>query len=370
MSSRKTFALTSAIALTVIPAALAHIRALRTAHAAVDGQAIVLRGKPFFPVMLLDQCDPHASAHARSLGVNLILNESCQGVSPRRQLARVTPSSYAVLPMRARGIQGPRLVGWTFPDEPDNNGWTPAALSRRFTFRAGTPDGLLSFMTLSGRFYRPLYGSRAISGSTVSAFAKLPDVSGFDLYPLNHCDQDLSTVSDAQRQFAALAGGRPTFQWIETGPIEPSYCGGFQMTPQQLTAETWLAVVGGARGIGFFTHTWTPTHSSFDVPSALQQTIRQTSASMRALIPGLTGRTVPSSVNSSAIQVLARTSRGATYVFAVNTLTSPVKAQINVPTLQDGPAALFGERRSVAVSYSAFTDDFQPLGVHIYVQRN
>ena len=90
-------------------------------------------------------------------------------------------------------------------------------------------------------------------------------MAGFDLYPLNACQADLTAVYDAQRAFVKLAGSTPTFQWIETGPIRPTYCGGFTMTPEQLNAEVWLAVIGGARGIGYFTHTWTPDHHSFDV---------------------------------------------------------------------------------------------------------
>ncbi len=199
------------------------------------------------------------------------------------------------------------------------------------------------------------------------AFAALPDVPGFDLYPLNHCDQDLSSVADAQRQFSALAGGRPTFQWIETGPIEPTYCGGFEMTPQQLGAETWLAIVGGARGIGFFTHTWSPEHKAFDVSPALRAAIQRTSTAIAALQPGLTGRTVSSSSNSGAVRVLARVSGAKTYVFAVNATNAPVQAQLNVPSLGNSPLGLFGENRSRMAANGQFEDSFGPYGIHIYV---
>jgi hypothetical protein len=45
---------------------------------------------------------------------------------------------------------------------------------------------------------------------------------------------------DAQRAFIRLAGETPAFQWIETGPIRPTCCGGFTMTPQELKVEVWL----------------------------------------------------------------------------------------------------------------------------------
>ncbi len=69
-----------------------------------------------------------------------------------------------------------------------------------------------------------------------------------------------STTPSAR--FNVLAGGRPTFQWIETGPINPTYCGGFAMTAAELRAEVWLAIAGGATGIGYFTHTIMPSTTS------------------------------------------------------------------------------------------------------------
>jgi hypothetical protein len=357
------------LAVLAVPAGLAASDAERTAQASVDGQTILLHGRPFFPIMLIDQCDPGASARARTLGVNLILNEACSGVSAKRQLARVTPGSFAVLPMSGRGTQGAHLVGWTFPDEPDNNGWSPARLQRTFDFRAGSPDGLLSFLTTTGGFFGGVYRTPSVSLATFSQFTHIPDVAGFDLYPLNHCQQDLSVVADAQRQFTRLAGDRPTFQWIETGPIRPTYCGGFTMTPQELGAEAWLAIVGGARGIGFFTHTWSPGHSSFDVSPALRAAIKRTSASIKALEPGLTGRTVPSSSASSAVRVLARVAQGKTYIFAVNASNAPVQAQLTVPSLGNTPLGLFGEHGSRTVTTGTFDDSFGPYGLHFYIAR-
>ena len=370
MARRSILSVAALLAVLAIPTAFAASDTERTAHASVADQAILLRGKPFFPVMLIDQCDPGAAARARSLGVNLVLNESCQGVSARKQLARVSAGAFAVLPMSGQGSEGARLVGWSYPDEPDNNGWTPTRLEQTFDYHAGSPDGLLSFMTTSGSFFHGSYRNPTVSLATFAKFAHIPDVAGFDLYPLNHCQQDLSVVADAQRQFTELAGGRPTFQWIETGPIKPTYCGGFQMSPQQLGAETWLAIVGGARGIGFFTHTWSPAHKAFDVTPALQLAIKRTTASIAAVQPGLTGRTVPSSADSGAIRVLARVSGAKTYVFAVNATNAPVQAQLDVPSISDTPIGVFGEDRSRAPASGHFDDSFGPYGIHIYVARS
>jgi hypothetical protein len=357
------------VALVIFSSALAGASAKVTARASVEHQVITVGGAPFFPVMLIDQCTADAASQAHRVGVNAILNEHCDGVSPRQQLNVIQNASLAILPIGERKVRGPGLMGWTFPDEPENNGWTPSTLRRAHPYVRGNADGLLSFITTAGGFFRKPYADPRVPRQTYQLFARMADVAGFDLYPLGHCHSDLTAVYDAQRAFARIAGDMPTFQWIETGPIKPTYCGGFTMTPAELRAEVWLAIVGGARGIGYFTHTWSPDHKAFDVSVALQQTMRTISDSLSVVKPGLVGRTVPSSVNSGAIKVVARAAGGTNYVFAVNTHRTPITAQVHVSRLDPGrPLQVFGEKRSVTVTNDEFVDNFQALAVHIYIQ--
>ena len=328
----------------------------RTARATVERGSIVVGGKPFFPVMLIDQCGAGATARATRLGVNLILNESCSSIPARPQ--------FGVLPIKSRAARGSRLLGFTYPDEPDNNGWTPAGLAQAFPYPRGNADGLLSFLTTTSAFFTG--PDRAARTGQAGAFARLADVAGFDLYPLNHCRSDLSEVYEAQRRFTRLAAGTPTFQWIETGAIHPGYCGGIEITPEQVTAEAWLAVAGGARGIGFFTHTLSPEPSDFSVSPGVQAAITRFAATAAAIRPGLVGQRVPSRADTAAIDVLARTGGGHRYVVAVNTLTSVVPATFTVPDLGARSLRVVGEHRRVAVYGERFADTFAPLGVHVY----
>jgi hypothetical protein len=358
------------IGLIAFPTALAGAAARSTADASVAHGVIVVRGAPLFPVMLIDQCTPAAVAQGRHLGINTFLNEHCDAISAHHQLTMIQRTSLAILPIQGRSIRGSGLMGWTFPDEPENNGWTPSSLRRAQPYVRGSADGLLSFVTTSGGFFRAPYRDTKVATSAFGQFARMADVAGFDLYPLGHCQSDLSAVYDAQRAFINLAGDMPTFQWIETGPFKPTYCGGFKMTPAELKAEVWLAIVGGARGIGFFTHTWSPAHNAFDVSSTLQQAMKQISSVLASVQPGLLGRTVLSSANSGSIKVVARVGTDRDYVFAVNTQRAPITVQVHVPQLHDGPLQVFGETRTVNVHGARFVDNFQPLTVHLYIQRH
>jgi hypothetical protein len=355
------------VSLTVLTS-LAGARSSRTARASVAHSTLVVAGKPFFPVMLIDQCTPQAAAQARRLGVNLIVNESCPSLTSRRQLAMLNGHALAVLSVANPTVRGGGLVGWTFPDEPENNGWTPEKLKHAHPYARGSSDGLISFMTTGAGFFDAAYARTTLPRSEYGRFARLADVAGFDLYPLGHCSDDLSAVYNAQRAFNRLAGRMPTFQWIETGPIKPGYCGGFQMQPAELRAEVWAAIAGGARGIGYFTHTWTPVHNAFDVTPAIEHEIARTNSLIAAVRPGLVGRTLLSGSNSPSMEVLARAGGGKVYVFVVNPLRQPATIEVHVPALRTGPINVFGERRTVSVNDARFQDSFAPLGVHVYVQ--
>ncbi len=82
------------------------------------------------------------SRTAKPLGINLFVNESCPGL-PRASSSRCCAAvGSQVLPIERTRTRGAGLVGWTYPDEPDNNGWTPASLAKAHPVpRAGTTTG-------------------------------------------------------------------------------------------------------------------------------------------------------------------------------------------------------------------------------------
>ncbi len=331
---------------------------------------IEVAGKPFFPVMLLDQCAIGAGQRARALAINLILNESCPDTSPSKQLTGIGRHSLAVLPIATRAISGPALAGWAFPDEPEGNGWTPESLRAAWPFRRGGADGLLSFLTTGAGFYSLPYTHAIAPPSVYGRFAQLADVAGFDLYPLAHCSIELGAVYDAQVAFRKLAGSMPTFQWIETGPSRSSYCGGYRMTRAELRAEVWLAIAGGARGIGYFTHTWSPDHNEFDVRAPLVHELIKTDNLLAALGPALAGPTVESSVDSTSVKVIAKRLGRKTFVIAVNATRDPLNVQFHTPSFYNGQVVVFGEHRNVSASTGHVNDTFRPLAVHVYVQES
>ncbi len=164
----------------------------------------------------------------------------------------------------------------------------------------------------------------------------------------------------SQRELVQLAKGKPTYQWIEAAGMRcPN--GPTAVTPATTRAESFLAIAGGAHGLGYFpAAAWTG-----DVGAAISGVAR----AVRYLGPGLLGPDIPTTVEPASGPVLAgaRAFNGAVYVIAVNSGYTSARATITVRGLAGRPLEIFDEGRQVASRGDAFADDFAPLAAHVYV---
>jgi hypothetical protein len=289
---------------------------------------------------------------ALASGINLFLDDPCGGVA--EQVA--TLQGKALLAGMADDTgTGPGHIGYVYPDEADGLGLDASGLPSP----ALAGPGRVAFLTLTNHFFSgaaPLPQGRGIYPALVAK----ADVVGFDLYPLQEwCAADrIEDVANAQRELVRLARGKPTFQWIEAGPMSKCNDPADAVTPAALRAETLLAVAGGAHGIGFFPPEW---------DAALFPTVAQLTRELDALAPALL--VPPTTARASSPIVLRAWSRhGALYVVAVNpSVTAPVTARIAVRGLGSRPLTVLDEGRSVQGRAGAFEDTFGPLAAHVYV---
>jgi hypothetical protein len=318
--------------------------------ARTTAQGLFLDWQPFFPRMVWEQC-PWAYPQSLSAGVNLYLGSSCADATA--QLADLSGRAFSAIPLGQRGIDGRGLVGWYQPDEPDEH-TTPLALAVPPTQQQ---TDRVTFLTLGSHFFTATAPPAAGRGIYPTLIAE-SNMVGFDLYPLQGwCRWALQAVYQAQRQLVALAAGRPTYQWIEAAPM--SHCTGLDPTPQTVRAETWLAIAGGARGIGWFPSEWSPP-----VGAEIGVLDRQ----IASLAPALLGREVPVvSSQTSPVKVGARSYHGATYVIAASASVGPHRVSFTVPGLPAGLLTVLGENRTIPTTGGKITDTFAGLGVHIYV---
>ncbi len=319
--------------------------------AAIGGGAVLLDGQPFFPLLEIAQCGLNFDA-GLAAGISVFVENGCGGIA--QQAEALAGRAFSLTSADEAGIGGSGVIGWYYPDEPDLKGIAPAALPQ---FPSLEATGRLRVLTLSNHVYSrsaALPAGRAVYPGLIEP----SDVVGLDLYPLQEfCAADwLADVAAAQRELRTLAGERPTFQWIEARSWR---CGapGLRVTPATIRAESWLAIAGGARGLGFFPADW---------PAELTPAIARVSREVTALQPALTAPDEPVAAGAPLVAA-ARSFGGAFYVVAVNPTRSRVRGTIRSPRLSHGSASVLGEGYSVPMTHGALSDGFAPLAVHVYV---
>lgn len=318
--------------------------------ATTTANALFLDWQPFFPRMVWKECS-WAYRSSLAAGINVFMG-GC-GSAPD-QLATLAGKGYSILDAHATaGADGRGLIGWYQPDEADDSGAALAALP------PSKQSHRVSFITLSNHFFSAAAPLPQGNPSYPKLIAPVDSV-GFDLYPLQiWCRTDAyQAVFQAQRELAALAAGKPTFQWIEAATWNG--CSGKPRSPtaQTVHAETWLAIAGGARGIGYFPDNW---------PASIAKEITRTNGQITALAPALLGPEAPLTTTANGVYAGARSFDGARYVIAVNATTKTAKATFTLPGLGTTVGWVYGESRTVPVQKGTFTDSFLPLAVHIYI---
>jgi hypothetical protein len=316
--------------------------------ASTAGGAVLVDGRPWFPLMVYGQC---STTYPSTLadGITLFAANPCGGL--QAQLDALPGRGLSAAAAGDAAAAGPGIVGAFYPDEADEHGYTGATLPP-------VPSGL-GFLTLTNHFYS---GAAPLprGGAIYPGLAARADVVGFDLYPLQGwCRRErLADVYAAQRELVALAGpGKPTFQWIEAAGMNCPEDPATAITPDTVRAEAWLAVAGGAHGLGFFPAAWTG-----DVGGA----VARVGSEAAALLPALLGPQTASSATGGLVTA-AWAYEGALYAVAINPGTAAVDAAVRVAGLGGRAAAVAGESRSVAASGDALRDHFEPLAAHVYL---
>jgi hypothetical protein len=321
--------------------------------ASTGGGSLLLDGQPFFPLLAWGPC-PSDYDGLVAAGINLIASNPCGGAA-----AQVTALAGRALSASVAGeadAQDPGVIGWFFPDEAD---------ARRITARTlpAVPEssavGRVSFLTLSNHVYsrsQPLAWGRSMYPGLI----RKADVVGFDLYPLQSwCNPNaLDDVYLAQAELVRLAGLKPTFQWIETQRMACD-APASAVTPETVRVESWLAVAGGAHGLGFFPFSWDAM-----VGSAVTDVMH----TVKAIAPALLTPGLPiSAAAGSPVRAAAHELNGAFYLVLANPSRRAVTARVSVRglgtrnlTALDGSAAL-GSRGGIVRTRLG------PLGSAVYV---
>jgi hypothetical protein len=327
----------------------------------VSGTHVTADGSLFFPVLSYEQC-ADTVGRALAIGVNMFVQVPFAGCA---KPAGVTPP-YVL----SDDYDGDHGAGWYLPDEPDGWGISPDQLPH---LPSASDTGRLRVLNLTQHFFSdqaPI--NDHFDRNDYKRFAALADLVGFDMYPVaKFCGRvPLLDVFRAQRELMTLyAPGKPTFQWIETSRMTGE-CSAMQLTPAIVNAETWLAIAGGACGIGFFTNSWTgDLWNRWDFESGVEQQVASTVGRVQRLAPALCADygsvVVPW---DGTVAASSRTLNGALYVIAVNSSAVPTTIPFRVDALGGRQLVVLDENRVIRPAKKIyFRDHFGPYEVHVYL---
>jgi hypothetical protein len=332
------------------------------AHFGTDGTRITANGSLFFPILSYEQCAATIS-RALAIGINTFVQVPYTGCT---QPAGVTPPY-----LLGDAYDKQQGAGWYLPDEPDGWGITPAQMPK---LPAATDTGLLRVLNISQHFYSGFAPINAqFDRSTYEQFTALADVVGFDIYPIvKFCGRvSITSMFRAQRELMTIyAPRKPTFQWIETSKMTGE-CATISITPAIINAETWLALAGGACGIGYFTNSWTgDLWNRWEFDPSVEQALPGIVSRIQGLAPALCDGTYGDVVTpwNGTVVASSRELNGALYVIAVNGSPTATNVPFSVPGLAGRQLTVLGEGRTIkSVKKLIFRDSFAPYGVHIYV---
>lgn len=351
---------------------------------------LLVDGKPFFPIGMYQFCgrqaepDESVVKEASEAGFNttvyyhyagtkpLELLDICQRYGVKAFIYPSTPLGYQPRPLdRAKIVQDvklrrnhPALLGWYLVDEPEGIGRADFEVTREFyqIVKETDTEHPCSLVIMGPRAARD--------------YRDCTDIMWIDPYPIPHSPVTYVTdcVSGAVQ---AVEKDKPTwcvpqaFDWSvwKTGKVNEVH----RPTPDEVRCMTYLALVHGAKGIIYWTHTGSKYYIR-DYPEHWQA-MKRLAGELRTLSPVLLTADVAAKLivapEGATLDTMVKQLKDATYVFAVNHSSQPCRATFRLSTGVGPKAEVMFEDRILDLQKGSWTDDFKSLQVHVYrIPRN
>jgi hypothetical protein len=216
-----------------------------------------------------------------------------------------------------------------------------------------------------------------VSRETYVDYMKAADWVGNDFYPVTGYNRPdwLWKVGAAVDQLREWSGGKPQFAFVESSPQRLSWTprNTRGVTPDELRAEIWHAVIHGVKGVVYFPQQIGEgfRYDATPQPVALEmsQQNRRLNEMGTVLASGMDPREF-TVVTGKSLQVGWRVSGDMLYVIALNFSDAAVKGmqvQVSGPGLATAKTArATWASRDVALHGGLLTDDFGPYEVKVY----
>lgn len=354
-----------------------------------------------FPIAVWLQQPKNLEAF-RGVGINLFIG-LWEGPTEEQLATLATGNMPVFCDQNQVGLTGANagvIRSWAHQDEPDNA-------------QNGTQDPVPTGDIITGYeamvaqdATRPVYlnlgqgvatdlwfgrGNRTGHPEDYAEYAKGADIVSFDVYPMNvfpytgdpnatwfkdYYDavaQNLWYVAEGVKRLREWTGNaKPVWTWLESTNIEGN--SQYALTPVHVKAEVWMALVHGARGIGYFSHQFSPFSETGLLDDAqMAAGVKAINAQVAELAPVLNTQTVKNGVTTSSsnaavpVSAMVKRAGGYTYVFAVGMRPGDTTATFTLRGFAgDATVEVLGESRTAPAKDGVFEDGFAGHAVHLY----
>jgi nicotinamidase-related amidase len=246
------------------------------------------------------------------------------------------------------------------------------------------------YLNLTASFFGD-YQRYEDSDALYRSFIRWTDIVGYDHYPIYGWGRPdkIADIAGVTAKLAELAEKKPVWailectnggQWTSDKMRPPG--------PGEVKAEVMMAIINGAKGIGYFPHVWKPNYAWCRIPEENQQAMKEINALLKRLTPAILG---PSSdmkleimssevdpvsltegdpkpkqwVPAKEVQYAVRAAEDADFVFLVSLGREPRFLQIKLPAACPLVKSV-PEGTELAKDSSVFSELLQPLDVRVY----
>jgi hypothetical protein len=268
----------------------------------------------------------------------------------------------------------PNLLAWMQDDEPDvrKPPTDPNVLKEKYAAWKRAGPNVPVFVNFSGG---NVLGGK-IDRATYVEYMKAADWVGDDFYAVTGYNRPdwLWKVGAAVDRLREWSGGKPQLAFIETSAQRLSWTPRTTrgVTPAELRAEVWNAVIHGAHGVVYFPQQIGEGFKYDATPTRVAVEMALQNRRLAELADVLVGEHNPAmnGVKPQAdapIEVAWRVIEGNLYVIALN--FSDDAARGRVIRVGDSAAATvqsLWDRRTIQVRRGAITDDFEPYEAKVF----
>lgn len=348
----------------------------------------------FFPIAVWAQNPAHAALYKEN-GVNLFIN--IYGGLNREKLDQLRQAQMKIITHQngfaLTQLDEPLIYGWINGDEPDNaqrnqseKKWDPcrdpADVIRAYEqIKKSDPSRPVYLNVGRGAAYTDWVGRGVCRGRTDmymirnNGYLKACDIASFHIYPVNANEKEVADQLwyvargiDNLRKWSA--DSKPAWCWIETTRINEK--SKRKPTPEEVKAEVWMALIHGAKGFGYFCHSFVEKADDIALLRDTEMTaaVKAINEQVAALAPVLNSpdtkgyATVQSNNRSVPVDVLTKRHGKAHYIFAVAMRDDATSATFSVK--RGRTVEVIGEDRTLHIKKGKFTDQFARYGVHLY----